>query len=172
MHCPIHITLIVITIFVVIVIITCILQIPFHLHTHLRINFTKPPAKSLFSRVFLKITMSAGCASQSMGESPLSACNAGVSGHTIVPASSAGHRVLACRCMFESPANFVGLGVSPWATKGGRLCTGMADEARSKIIPTAGCPAGREGGRGFESPFREAARTARTARLSIASIDQ
>jgi len=51
-------------------------------------------------------------------------------------------------------------------TKGGRLCTGMADEARNKIIQTAGCRAGREGGRGFESPFREAVRTARTARTA------
>merc|ERR1712147_590779 len=47
--------------------------------------------------------------------------------------------------MVESPANFVGLGVSSSATKGGRLCTGTADEARNKFFPTAGCPAGREG---------------------------
>ena len=65
--------------------------------------------------------------------------------------------------MVESPANFVGLGAS-WATKGGRLCTGTADVARNKFFPAAGCPAGREGDRGFETPLREAARTARTRR--------
>ena len=36
--------------------------------------------------------------------------------------------------------------------------------ARNKFFPAAGCPAGREGDRGFETPLREAARTARTRR--------
>jgi len=65
--------------------------------------------------------------------------------------------------MNDRIAGFVGLGVSR-SEKARSLCTGMADEARNKIFPTAGFAAGREGGRGFESPFREAARTARTRR--------
>ena len=38
MHYPIHIILIIIIIVIVIIIIACILQIPFHLHTHVGWN--------------------------------------------------------------------------------------------------------------------------------------
>ena len=76
--------------------------------------------------------------------------------------------------MVESPAKFVGLGVimgrAHKASEGGRLCTGTANEARNKFFPSRWMPRWTRGGRGFDSPFREAARTGRTARSRISTF--